>query len=71
MIQSDEEWRRECEAREWIKRYKAHRKEHGAKEAATWWEDTKRLIAAKRGQKAVQTLIEDMNAQSSKNRQKP
>lgn len=71
MIQINEEWRRECEAREWIKRYKAHRKAHGAKEAARWWEDIKRQIAVKRGQKAVDILIGDMNAQSSKSRQKP
>ena len=71
MTQTSEEWRRECEAREWIKRYKAQRKERGAKEAAKWWEDIKRQIAAKRGQKAVDILVGDMNAQSSKNRQKP
>ena len=61
MTQTSEEWRRECEAREWIKRYKAQRKEHGAKEAAKWWEDIKRQIAAKRGQKAVDILVGDMN----------
>ena len=71
MTQSDEEWRRECEARQWIKWYKARRKEHGTKEAARWWEEMKRRIADKRGQKAVETLIDDMNAQSGKNRQKP
>lgn len=71
MTRTSEEWRRECEAREWIKRYKAYRKERGAKEAAKWWEDIKRQIAAKRGQKAVDILVGDMNAQSSKNRQKP
>lgn len=71
MTRTSEEWRRECEAREWIKRYKAHRKERGAKEAARWWEDIKRQIAAKRGQRAVDILVGDMNAQSSKSRQKP
>lgn len=71
MTRIDEEWRRECEAREWIKRYKAHRKQHGAKEAAKWWEHIKSQIVAKRGQQAVDILIGDMNAQSSKNRQKP
>lgn len=71
MTRTNEEWRRECEAREWIKRYKAQRKERGAKEAAKWWEDIKRQIAAKRGQQAVDILIGDMNAQSSKNRPKP
>ncbi len=66
-----EEWRRITEAKFWVAQYKLHRKEHGAKEAAKWWEDIKRQIAVKRGQKAVETLIDDMNAQSSKSRQKP
>jgi hypothetical protein len=66
-----EEWRRITEAKFWVAQYKLHRKEHGAKAAAKWWEDIKRQIAAKRGQKAVETLIDDMNAQSSKNRSKP
>jgi hypothetical protein len=66
-----EEWRRITEAKFWVAQYKLHRKEHGAKEAAKWWEDIKRQIAVKRGQQAVETLIDDMNAQSSKNRSKP
>ena len=66
-----EEWRRECEAREWIRLYKAYRKQHGAKETAIWWEKIKGDIAYKRGRPALETLIDDMNAQSSKNRSKP
>ncbi len=66
-----EEWRRITEAKFWVAQYKLHKKEHGAKAAVTWWEETKRQIAVKRGQKAVEILIGDMNAQSSKSRQKP
>ncbi len=66
-----EEWRRITEAKFWVAQYKLHKAEHGAEAAVKWWEKTKREIAYKRGDNALQTLIEDMNAQSSKNRQKP
>ena len=59
-----EAWRRECEAREWVRRYKEQR-------SPAWWEQTKQDIRKVRGQAGLDTLIADMNkewnATSSKN----
>jgi hypothetical protein len=59
-----EAWRRECEAREWVKRYRQKRSQ-------AWWEQIKQDIRKVRGQAGLDTLIADMNkewnATSSKN----
>lgn len=60
-----EEWRRICEARDWIRRYKLHIKERGRREADDWWRQTKENIAKARGQAALQMLIDDMNKEKN------
>lgn len=49
-----EAWRRECEARYWVNRYKQQRSQ-------AWWEKTKQDIRKARGQAGLDTLIADMN----------
>jgi hypothetical protein len=56
-----EAWRRECEARDWIKRYKLHVKERGTRLANAWWAQTKEGIAKARGQAGLNILIAEMN----------
>jgi hypothetical protein len=58
-----EAWRRECEARDWIRRYKMQVKQMGKKGADQWWIKMKRQIGEARGQKALDQLVADMNGQ--------
>lgn len=52
---------RNCEAREWIARYKQKIGELGSAPAQSWWEKVKSDIAKKRGDAALQDLINRMN----------
>jgi hypothetical protein len=56
-----EAWRRECEARDWIRRFKLHVKERGTRMANVWWAQMKEDILKARGQAGLDTLIADMN----------
>jgi hypothetical protein len=56
-----EEWRRECEARDWISRYKLQIKERGRRAADNWWREMKEAIHKARGQDGLNILIADMN----------
>jgi hypothetical protein len=56
-----EAWRRECEARDWIRRFKLHVKERGTRMANVWWAQMKEGILKARGQAGLDTLIADMN----------
>lgn len=56
-----EEWRRECEARDWIRRYKLLIKKRGRRAADAWWRQTKDDILQERGLARLNTLIADMN----------
>ena len=56
-----EAWRRECEAREWVKRYRQKRSQ-------AWWEQTKQDIRKVRGQAGLDTLIADMNKEWNEKR---
>jgi hypothetical protein len=67
-MKNSPQWRAECEAREWIARYKKRAREHGAGEARGWWLGVLEDIEKKRGKAAAEELKELMNAQSSKNR---
>lgn len=60
-----EAWRRECEARDWIKRYMEHRKQRGSRFAQLWWDQTKEQIRKVRGQAGLDTLIADMNKEQN------
>jgi len=52
---------RQCEAREWIKRYRKKVREKGKAEAWAWWQKTLSDLVKKRGTKAVEELQRRMN----------
>lgn len=54
---------RDCEAREWIARYKKKHLEEGRGEAIEWWNKTIAEIAKKRGQQQADDLKRRMNIQ--------
>jgi len=54
---------RDCEAREWIARYKKKHLEEGRGEAIEWWNLTIAEIGRKRGQKQADDLKRRMNIQ--------
>jgi hypothetical protein len=69
-----EEWRRECEAREWLARWKAIQTEKGLGPANAWWAEMIQKIEKSRGAGAALTLRQDMNKardESSKNGREP
>ena len=54
---------RDCEAREWISRYRKKHLEEGRGEAIEWWNKTIAEIAKKRGQDQADDLKRRMNIQ--------
>lgn len=58
---SQETFRMECEAREWIKRFNAMKADHGLVAASGWWGQTIRDIEKRRGKEAAQQLRDAMN----------
>jgi hypothetical protein len=62
----DMEHLRDCEAREWIRRFKKKALEEGRGEAQYWWQQTLADIAKKRGQAAADDLRQRMNEQKDK-----
>jgi hypothetical protein len=59
---------RQCEAKEWIKRYRKKRLEVGKQETQIWWESTKESIKKRRGQDGHDTLITNMRRQNETGR---
>jgi bifunctional DNA-binding transcriptional regulator/antitoxin component of YhaV-PrlF toxin-antitoxin module len=57
---------KDCESREWIKRFKKKALEEGRGEAQYWWQQTLADIAKKRGQAAADDLRKRMNEQKDK-----
>jgi len=57
----------DCEAREWVARYRKKQLEEGKGEAIEWWNKTVKEIAAKRGQKVADDLKRRMNEQKDLN----
>jgi len=57
---------KDCESREWIKRYRKKALEEGRGEAQYWWQQTLADIAKKRGQAAADDLRKRMNKQKDK-----
>lgn len=55
------DYMRECEAREWITRYRKKVLEEGKGEAMDWWTRTLLDIAKRRGQPAADQLRDNMN----------
>ena len=62
----DMEHLKDCEAREWIKRFKKKALEEGRGEAQYWWQQTLADIAKRRGQAAADDLRKRMNEQKDK-----
>lgn len=58
----DMEHFKDCEAREWIARYRKKQLEEGRGEAIEWWSKIIKDIATKRGQPAADELKQRMNA---------
>ena len=58
---------KDCEAREWVARYRKKQLEEGKGEAIEWWNKTIKEIAAKRGQKVADDLKRRMNEQKDLN----
>ncbi len=57
----DMEHFKDCEAREWIARFRKKQLEEGRGEAMEWWSKIVKDIATKRGQKAADDLKQRMN----------
>ena len=58
---------KDCEAREWIARYRKKQLEEGKGEAIEWWAKIIKDIVAKRGQAAADDLKRRMNIQREAN----
>jgi hypothetical protein len=58
---------KDCEAREWVARYRKKQLEEGKGEAIEWWNKTIKDIATKRGQAAADELKQRMNTVKDKN----
>jgi len=59
----DKEHFKDCEAREWILRFRKRQLEEGLGEAIEWWQGILSDIAKRRGQKAADDLRRRMNIQ--------
>ena len=57
---------RDCEAREWIRRYKEKAKTIGASGAANWWQDHLTAMQKIRGESATLDLRRRMTEQQKK-----
>ncbi len=57
---------KDCESREWIRRYRKKALEEGRGEAQYWWQQTLVDIAKRRGQAAADDLKKRMNEQKDK-----
>lgn len=57
---------RDCEAREWIKRYKDKAKTIGATGASNWWQDHLTVMERIRGEFATLDLRRRMTEQQKK-----
>jgi hypothetical protein len=66
----DMEHFKNCEAREWIARYRKRQLEDGKGEALTWWHKTLADIAKRRGQEAADELRQRMNRFANETRRK-
>jgi hypothetical protein len=58
---------KDCEAREWVARFRKKQLEEGRGEAIEWWNKIIKDIANKRGQAAADELKQRMNMQRAKN----
>jgi hypothetical protein len=63
----DMEHFKDCEAREWVARFRKKQLEEGRGEAIEWWNKIIKDIATKRGQAAADELKQRMNTVKDKN----
>jgi len=63
----DMEHFKDCEAREWVARFRKKQLEEGRGEAIEWWNKIIKDIASKRGQAAADDLKRRMNTVKDKN----
>jgi hypothetical protein len=63
----DMEHFKDCEAREWVARFRKKQLEEGRGEAIEWWNKIIKDIATKRGQSAADELKQRMNTVKDKN----
>jgi hypothetical protein len=63
----DMEHFKDCEAREWVARFRKKQLEEGRGEAIEWWNKIIKDIATKRGQTAADELKQRMNTVKDKN----
>ena len=63
----DMEHFKDCEAREWVARFRKRQLEEGRGEAMEWWSKIIKDIAAKRGQAAADDLKRRMNTVKDNN----
>ena len=59
---------RDCEAREWIKRYKEKARTIGASGASNWWQDHLTVMVKIRGESATLDLRRRMTEQQKRNK---
>lgn len=62
----DMEHFKDCEAREWVARFRKKQLEEGRGEAIEWWNKIIKDIATKRGQAAADELKQRMNTVKDK-----
>jgi len=62
----DMEHFKDCEAREWVARFRKKQLEEGRGEAIEWWNKIIKDIASKRGQAAADELKQRMNTVKDK-----
>ena len=59
---------RQCEAREWIMRYRKKIGEVGSGQGKAWWEQVKEDIAKRRGKAALDSLVKQMETERREGR---
>ena len=59
---------RQCEAREWIRRYRQKIGELGSGQGRAWWERVKEDIARRRGKAALASLVKQMEEERREGR---
>ena len=59
---------RQCEAREWIRRYRKKTGEVGSEQGRLWWVQVKEDIARRRGKAALASLVKQMEEERREGR---
>lgn len=59
---------RQCEAREWIRRFRRKIGEVGSEQGRVWWEKVKRDIERIRGKAALDSLVKQMEEERREGR---